>query len=91
MTINADRRAVLFERAKLMLTERRSFLDGWAEDFAELRVEFRQAAADPVTPEDFAAIVALARKAALDSAKRAKAEAKAARQAELQDQLRLDV
>lgn len=80
-----DRERSAFERIKTILSE----INVLREDLAELRTEFVEAQADPMPPETFGDLVALARLAVMDASARAKKDTAAKRRADLAGQLEL--
>lgn len=82
-----DRERGAFERIKTILSE----INVLREDLAELKTEFCETQADPMPPETWGDLVALARLAVMDAAARAKKDTAQKRRKELSDQLELGV
>lgn len=82
-----DARQTAFERIKNVLSEIAVLRD----DLAELKTEYVGATADPIPPETWGDLVALARTAVMDASKRAKADTARKRRDELAGQLGLDL
>jgi len=76
-----------FDRVKNILTE----INGLRDDLADLKVEYVEANSAALTAVAWGDIVAVARKAVMDSAAREKAERNRKRRDELEGQLGLDL
>lgn len=85
MTNDRDRAA--FERIKTILSE----INVLREDLAELKTEYVETQADPMPPETWGDLVALARLAVMDASARAKKDTAEKRRAELAGQLELGI